>query len=279
MALLAQAQAAWERGEDPATLTTQAQVCYRRAIEVAPGQEYGYLNLSHLLIWKGRYLGSTSALQEADLLLHKALKIIPENKGLLANLGRCCAVQAEQAISAGTDPTRNLQAGEAALARAQALDAHYWGPLQYLGELRSAAATWRALHHHADRKDFDLATEAFQRALDVTPDSQEALLALARLCRARAAWERTVGGDPGRSLAEGRTALERVLKARPQWGEALALRGGLLLEEAEGLPPSGRGPKVREALKDLGEAFALNRNLARAWKPWVERAQRLRSAS
>jgi serine/threonine protein kinase len=275
IALLALAQAAWERGEDPATLTTQAQVCYRRAIEVAPGQEYGYLNLSHLLIWKGRYLGSASALQEADLLLHKALKIIPENKGLLANLGRCMAVRAEHAVSAGADPNRDLQAGEAALAKALTLDVHYWGPLQYLGELRSAAATWRALHHHADRKDFDLATEAFQRALDVTPDSQETLLAMARLYRARAAWERAAGGDPGRSIAVGRTVLERVLKARPQWGEALALRGGLLLEEAEGLAPNGSGPKAREALKDLSEAFSINRNLAQAWQPWAERAQRL----
>ena len=278
IALLALAQATWERGEDPSALFSQAQDCYRRAIEVAPGQEFGYLNLSHLLIWKGRYLGTASALQEADLLLRKALKTIPEHKGLLANQGRCMAVRAEHAVSAGTDPARDLQAGEAALAKALALDARDRDSLQYLGELRSAAAAWRALHRRAERKDFDLAAQAFQQALEITPDSQETLLAQARLYRVRASWERAMGEDPGPSLAAGRTVLERVMKVRPQWGEALALRGSLLLEEAEGLAPTGGGPKAGEALKDLSAAVALNRNLLRAWKPWTERAQRLERA-
>ncbi|WP_257308837.1 serine/threonine-protein kinase [Geothrix fuzhouensis] len=275
LALLAQAQAAWDRGEDPSALTTQAQACFRRAIKVAPNQDFGYLNLTYLLIWKGRYLGSASALQEADLLLRKALKILPDHKGLLATQGWCLTVRAEQALPAGRDPTRELQAGEAALAKALAQGARDRDSLHYLGELRSATAAWQTQQRRADRKAFDLAAEAFQRALEVTPDSHPTLLAMARLYQTRAAWELASGADPGSSLAEGRSVLERVLKARPQWGEALALRGSLLLEEAESLPPSESGPKARAALKDLSEAFALNKNLVRAWKPWAERAQRL----
>jgi len=275
ISLLALAQAAWERGEDPSPDAARAQDCYRRAMKAAPGQEFGYLNLSHLLIWQGRTLGSAGALREAETLLHAALKALPGNKGLLANLGRCHAVRIEQALVTGADPTPDLQAGEAALAKALALDAKDHDSLQYLGELRAAAAAWKARRGRAEREDFDHAAEAFQRALASAPGSQETLLAQAGLCRTRATWARVRREDPGPSLARGQAALEQVMKARPRWSEALALRGSLALEEAEGLPPGGGGPKAGEALKDLDEALALNRNLARTWKPWMERAQHL----
>jgi serine/threonine-protein kinase len=278
MAVQAQAQASWDRGEDPSALLAQAEGCYRRAMAVAPGQVFAYLNLSDLLIWKGRHLGVPGPLREAETLLQAALKALPGSKGLLANLGRCHAVRIEQALTTGADPTRDLQAGEAALAKALALDAKDHDSLQYLGELRAAAAAWKARRGRAGQGDFDRAAEAFQRALASAPDSQETLLAQAALCRTRAAWTRVRREDPGPSLARGQAALEQVTRARPRWAEALALRGSLALEEAEGLAPGGGSPKAGEALKDLGEALALNRNLARVWRPWMERAQHLERA-
>jgi len=58
----------------------------------------------------------------------------------------------------------------------------------------------------------------------------------------------------------------------------VAMRGGLRLEEAQGLTPTERGPKAMEALQDFIEAFTHNRNLIRVWKPTADRAQQIHSA-
>ena len=169
----------------------------------------------------------------------------------------------------------SLTRGAATFVMALALDPRDPDSLQYLGELRAAIAKWRALHGRGERKHFEAAREAFTKALEIAPDNQEILLGLSRLYRDRAEWERGVGQDAGPSLALGQSTLGRVLKARPRWGEALALQGGLCLEEAEILAPGARALKAREAGQAFTEAFTLNRNLLRDWKPRSDRAQRL----
>ena len=69
--------------------------------------------------------------------------------------------------------------------------------------------------------------------------------------------------------------MDRLLKTRPSWAQALALRGGFLLEEAESLPPGNRAPKAQEALQAFKTAFTMNRNLVKAWQVQADHAQRL----
>ena len=282
LALQQLARCAWDDGKDPLPLLAQAQASFQRAITVAPKQVYGYNNLGDLLLWKARWSNggeSLRALQQADLILKKALTISPGHKGALANLGRLEAVRVETMLHEGGDPSPNLLRGEATLAKALALDPRDPDSLQYLGELRAAGARWRALHGRGERKHFEAAREAFTRALEAAPDNQEILLGLSRLYRDRAEWERSAGQDPGPSLVLGQSTLARVLKARPRWGEALALQGGLCLEEAESLTPGERASKAREAGQAIADAFALNKNLLRDWKPRADRVQRLIQAT
>jgi tetratricopeptide (TPR) repeat protein len=188
-------------------------------------------------------------------------------------------VRIELALREGGESGRSLETGEASLGRALTLDAQDRAALEYLGELRSAAARWKASHGHAKPRDFDLAAEPFTKVLGLVPDSQESLLALTHLYLARAAWERKNGLDPGPTLVQGRAWLARILKARPRLGVALALQGGLNLEEAEGLSPKGRSVKAQEALQTFREALGLNRNLLGDWQPRVDRATTLARAA
>ena len=278
LALEQLAHDAWDAGEDPLPFLTQAQDSFQRAIAIAPKQVYGYNNLGDLLLWKARWahgVESQRALQQADLILQKALTISPGHKSALANLGRLEAVRVETILHEGGDPMPSLTRGAATFGMALALDPRDPDSLQYLGELRAAIAKWRALHGRGERKHFEAAREAFTKALEIAPDNQEILLGLSRLYRDRAEWERGVGQDAGPSLALGQATLGRVLKARPRWGEALALQGGLCLEEAEILAPGARALKAREAGQAFTVAFTLNRNLLRDWKPRSDRAQRL----
>ena len=130
------------------------------------------------------------------------------------------------------------------------------------------------LHARASRQDFEQAAKAFKNSLEVVPEHQETLLAFAHLELDRAEWEMATGQNAGPSLTESRKALDRILKVRPRWGEALALQGGLNLAEAEGLPPEARSPKAKEALQNFTEAFSLNSHLVGEWKPIAERARR-----
>ena len=129
------------------------------------------------------------------------------------------------------------------------------------------------LRHKAQRKDFTTAAEPFGTALGLSSDSPLIQLALARLCLAQARWERTTQLDAGPSIARGQSLVSHLLKTRPRWGEALAIRGGLNLVEAEGLSPSGRPQKAKEAQQDFAEAFSSNRNLVVAWKPLAQQAE------
>ncbi len=271
------AQYIWETGGDPLPLLAQAQEAYRRAIAVAPKQMNAYINLGDLLIWKARHQrgpGSGQSVSEAEATLQKALLAAPNNKGALVNLGRVFAVRLEGA-QAGADPAPLLQRGEAFLVKALALDARDRETLQALGELRAAAAQGKALARRAVKKNFEDAAQPFERALELAPESLETRLSLARLCRSRGEWERSAGQDPAGTIAKGRAWLAPTLKARPKWGEAVALRGALSLLEAESLPPAKRSAKALEARKDGTEAMVLNRNLAAEGKLLAERAKRL----
>jgi tetratricopeptide (TPR) repeat protein len=273
------ARAAWEAGEDPTFHLQQARSAYEGAITVAPNQGYGHLNLADLLLWQGRYLERAASLEEAGRLLHRRLKAEPEERDLWAYEGRRYGLRAERALREGRDPAPDLRAGEAALAKALKQDAHDGEAQLYLGELRAAGAAWRVKTRQAESGDFDRAAQPLNEALRVNPTHPEASLAFARLLLARGAWERSKGLDPGPSLALGRATLDRVLKPRPQWAEALAVGAALTLEEAEGLPAGKQAAKARVALQAFEAALALNRNLAGEWAPRRDRARRLEAGA
>ena len=281
LAQLEWARTLWDSGRDPHPALARAEASYRRAIAVAPDQALAYCNLGDLLVWKARYPGVMAAratLREAEAALRQALRISPQDKGSLANLGRVWAARAELAVREGGDPAASLAAGEAVLAKALVLDPRDRDSHQYLGELRTAAVAWKALHFHAEARDFDRAAGSLNMALEIAPGSHETLLALTRLYRARAAWDRAAGREPGPSLAQGRSFLDRVRKGRPKWGEPLALLGGLELEKALALP-SGQGSAAREASQAFHEAFIQNPHLAGEWKQAADRAQKLEGAA
>jgi serine/threonine-protein kinase len=275
---IAQARLEWEAGRDPRSKVAQAKEAYRKAVALAPNQVFGYQNLGDLLIWQARWeVGpyATQALQQANAFLRKGLKISPGHLGSLANLGRMSAVWTEKALRTGLDPSPNIIAGEAALAKGLAQDSRDRDTLQYLGELRSAAAKWKAIHHRAKDADFDKAEHSFHQALGVMPSSVETLLSLVNLYLYRAQWERVTGRNSEHSLSLGRDVLSRVLQIRPNLGEALALKGGLDLEEAETLQAGARITKGAESVIFFKEAFTLNQNLIGDWKIMSNRAQNL----
>ncbi len=279
LAQLELARWTWESGGDPGPQLNEARGAYLRAMRAAPNQVHGFVNLGDLLIQQARWGAgprAEQALLEAERTLQKALSVSPGTKEPLINLGRVQTGRIELALRGGGDPGQSLAKGEAALAKALRVDARNQEALLSLGELRSANLRWRALVQMVERRDFDQAAEPLRMARQIDPISKDIRLALSVLCLARARWERASGQDPEPSLAEGRALILGILKERPAWSEALALRGALLLEEALGLGPVERGPKAMESLQSFIQAFTRNKNLRPVWKATAERAQQLR---
>jgi serine/threonine-protein kinase len=271
----------WESGGDPSPHLARAVEAYRGAIRVAPSQVHGYNNLGDLLLWKARWLGGPRAMQslrEGEAVLQKASALAPA-KELTANLGRACVVRVELTLQDGGDAAGNIQRGEALLAKALALNPQAPNALQYLAELQAAAAQWKAQQHRAQRRDFTLAAESFGRALDVAREPLDVQLGLARLWLAQARWERTTQQAVEGSLERGRSILSRILKAQPHCAEALAIQGGLDLEEAQTLPAGDARTKAAQANQALAEALRLNRNLVAEWKPSAEKARKLAAST
>jgi hypothetical protein len=174
-----------------------------------------------------------------------------------------------------SDLPPQLQRGETVLAKALALDPRDPDLLQALGELRLAGVRWKVARHRAQRQDFILAVQPFDLALSASGRSQEIPLALARLALLQAQWERDAKQNVATSLARGQGLLAGLLKLTPRWAEALALRGGLRLEEAEGASAEGRRGLAAQAQQDFNEAFSLNQHLIPEWKPQAERTRQL----
>jgi tetratricopeptide (TPR) repeat protein len=212
-------------------------------------------------------------LRQAEAALDRSLVISPNKKDSFANLGHLSAVRVQQALGGG-DPTRELAQGERALAKGLALDPRDPDCLRYLGELRTAAAKWKAGHHQAQKRDFEQAEEPLRQVLQVARDHRDTLMILADLWLSRGVWERSMGQAQGASFAQSRECLNRILKLRPKWGEALALQGHLELMEAESLPEALRAEKASESARCFKEAFARNGNLLADWKARADQAQR-----
>jgi serine/threonine-protein kinase len=275
VALSELASESWARGQDPGSWISEAKAAYHAAIEAAPAQANGYINLSDMLINESRWLASTHALDEAESVIQRGLKAAPGDKGLLANAARCKAVRVEGALRSGVNPSIHMQAGEAYLAKALAIDPKDRDCWQCLGELRAANAGWKAAWSHATQADFTSARKAFDHALAEEPTSQQSMLALGQLLVAQSGWEQAQKQDARMALTEGLTKAEELLRARPQWAEALALRATLKVLEAEGSSQAFQSKKAQEASRDFAEALRWNRHLARNLAPWVERAKRM----
>jgi len=197
------------------------------------------------------------------------------NSMALINLGWVYAVQAGKRLATGGDITSMLRGGESLLAQALTLDPRDRDALQYLGELRLAGTRWKVARRQAQSKDFTVTAEPLEKALALSGNSLDLPLILAKVALLQAQWERITQQKLGPSLAQGQTLVDGLLKIRPRWAEAMALRGNLHLEEAERASPEVRRAKAAQAHQAFVEAFSWNRHLVAEWKAPAERARQL----
>ncbi|KFE61930.1 serine/threonine-protein kinase [Hyalangium minutum] len=235
-----QARAAWERGEDPLPLMDQAQQAFDQARTLAPQRNWAYNNLADLSATRAMYLSSRGqdarpSARAALQLAREAQQRAPTHYAPLIDMGHASQLLAAFALEDGADPRPYLIDALETLQQALERSPDNTETWLYLAEARAVQAQWSARQGRGADKDFEKAHKAYQQAILSTERPLDYRLAFGRFCHTWATWRKQAGLDASVPLEQGLSLVSEVLKARPDWAEALALRASL-----EGLRPQSQ---------------------------------------
>jgi serine/threonine-protein kinase len=281
--LLDQAREAWNRGVDPAPLLREAQGVFEQLAVVAPEKDLGIMNLGETLTQvvdyeRARGEDPRPSAARALASLQGAIEKFPDAAAPRANLGKVHALLAAYEFERGRDPEGALALAFPSLIEALKRNPEDGQSHRFLGDARATRASYRGKKGRGTSDDLDEAEMEYRKAIEAAPGDQETRIAFGHFCRVRAEVERAAGRDPDPALQRGLAGVEAVLKARPEWADARALRGSLRLVQAEGLAAEARRAQASQALSDFEAALATNPNLASRWKDRGAAARRLATA-
>jgi hypothetical protein len=176
----------------------------------------------------------------------------------------------------GRDPRPNLDLAAVALASGLKVNANDAQIQLYLAETQGLRVRLAAREGGGKAADFERAAHAFEQALALSPDSQDAALVSGRFCRAWSAFLGDAGADPEPALARGIALADQVLARHDGVPDALALRASLFLIRAQhARDPAQRRASAERARQDFTRAVSANAAFARPWATQVALAQQL----
>jgi len=235
LALMAQAQDAWDRGDrgrsaDP--LLDRALEAFERAIELAPEQGFGYDNTAVALIQRARWERARGedpavSIRAAQGKLRQALEIAPGYSTFAADLGMSYVVLAEYQLAHDIDPMQNVTTGSSVLLDVLKRNPKDAQAHHYLGAARALVARLHLQKHHGQADEFGAAARSLERAIELAPDNRDYQVALAALFNVWASFQGQTGADPRPLLKRGRDLIDRILVLRPSWSDALEVRAAL----------------------------------------------------
>jgi|GEM_PF-200964 len=283
--LVDQATDAWERGGDPAPFFAEARASFNRAIAAAPEQVFGYNNRGEIDRRRGEQARATgdqpaaiAAVQAALAAYQEALVRSPDDTLPLANIARAHLILAGVALDRGRDPALELTATDVALTKVLSQNPEDTGARVTQAAVLALRAEGKARRGRAQPSDFAAAGAAFDAVLAEAPDPDFELEA-AEFKRVTATWLARAGLDAAPARSRGLALVESLLATRPTWAAARALRGGLLLLQAEAAPTADqRRADARRAVDELTAALATNRHLEPGLRAGVARARQLTAA-
>ena len=233
-ALQDQARETWERGGDPFPLLDEARAAFEQAISVGPTYRQPYHGLGVLLAQRASYLrarGEDPApdVREAEELVKRGLeRIRPGDPSLSFILGSVHFIRAGFNVDRGRAPGPELARAEEELRQAMTEEPRNAEAWLQLGEVQALRARWQARGGKARAEDFDEAAKSYEKAIELDPADLEYPLRLGFHCATWARWQKQSGVEHGRLLKRGHELADKILKIRPGWAEAQALRASLL---------------------------------------------------
>ncbi|WP_225409656.1 serine/threonine-protein kinase [Stigmatella hybrida] len=271
-ALYNQARRRWESGSDAFATLEEAQKSYEKAIRLAPMQVYGHSNRGDSLLLRAVFqldLGqdTRATLRLAVAAFEQAVRLAPELADHQANLGKGLARLADSEMKHNKDPRIVLQRAENNLREALRLNPQHAQAWADLGVTYGIQARWQAQWGKAGNKDFEKATQAFEKALSLAQDNIEARLAFGTALHSWATSKKGADSALSAPLERGLVLTEEVLATCPDMPRALLLRAKLRMSQANNKARPEEQQELRtQARGDASRALEKSPYLASGWE-------------
>jgi serine/threonine-protein kinase len=270
------------RGGDPRPFIEVAVREYEASIALNPRDASRYNGLGAAYFTRASFeiargLDPREALDDATSSYRRGIEGNPGYVYGYDNLAEAYALDARYRVEQDRDPGEPLGLGHTALDQGAAVNAKDpFAPLRRC-QLDVIAARWSLREARDDERALLAAEQARARALELTPDSEDALKCAAEAHRRRAEWLRARGRPTDSEIARGLSLAERA----PKLAEAVAERGALLLERARSRTKGSADASAiaREAHSSLEAALGRNALLPAEYRALLAESSRLGDGS
>ena len=273
------ADEAWDRGASPHPLLEAARRDFTNAIDAAPGQGWAYVNLCESWIAAALYHSRagedpTEWVQYALADGRKAAERMSDYATVWSDIAEAHLALAEFEAGHGVSPIQRTRLALSAVTNAWQRNTAEPGAARANARALALVAGWEARQGHPAAAAFEQAVSAFQRAVTLAPGDQSTQVLMGHCCREWARAIREEHHDPAPALAQAAQIADVLVQARPEWGEALALRGSIWLGAAQAdLESISRKEKAAKAWQFLTNALTRNPHLQPQWRPVASTAQ------
>ena len=272
---------AWDRGETPWSVLNSARMDFTNASRVAPEQGWAYMNLCESWTAEASYRSQegedpTPSVQNALTEGAKAVRRMGDDASAWSDIAEAHLVLAEFQATRSRDPSGSIFQAMSAVTNAWQKNKAEPAAAKAMAEALALRARWDASQGRDAAGDFERAVAAFERAVAMAPNDQLSQVAFARCVREWAQFLRTKNQDPTPALTRSARIADAVVQSRPQWAEALILRGSLWLEMAAAEPnPERRRQNGLRASLLFSNALAANAHLETRWRSSAAAAKAL----
>lgn len=269
------------RGQDPGPWVRQAIGYYRRALEVNPGYLIPAFNTADALRLSVAYLvrsggDPTTVLSEARNSMAAVVRGRPNNPEVAFEMASLGLLEAECAVGNGLPPERSLPEARVWIERGRRIDPTAPLGQRLLGEAELLDGRWRHGQRQPAEAALARASAAFEKAIATDPTDAVSLTLLATVERIRVETREDDTMAQAAAIERGLAAADRALAVNQRLGEAMAVRGALLLARARGEHDAARRDvAARAAVEALEQGFSLDPLQRRSYNKALAEARKL----
>ena len=266
------ASEAWDRGETPWILLNTSRRDFTNAIGVAPEQGWAYMNLCESWTAEASYrsqegVDPTSSVQNALIEGAKAVNRTGDAASAWSDISEAHLVLAEFYATRSRDPSNSILQAMSAVTNAWQKNKAEPAAARAMASALALRARWDASQGRLAAGEFEQAVAAFERVVAMAPNDQLSQVNFGKCGRDWAHFLRTINQDPSPALTRSARIADALVQSRPEWAEALVLRGSLWLEMAAAEPnPETRRQIGLRAWQLISKALAINTHLETRWR-------------
>ncbi len=266
-------------GQDPGPSLEKAMQYFLKSVQLNPEYTLAYNNLGGVHQGLGEYqlsmgMDPTATLEKSIEYFQKAIHINEDYSYAYSNLAEVYELLADYALTKGKDPSSYLNQGKVFVRKAIESNPDFFEPYVMSVQLDLVEAQDAISRNVSPAKIFKTTEESLQRALQLNKEEAVIYNSAAEMHQMHASWKVRNGNNAQEEIRRGLEAVNLALKYHPGMARALAIRAVLQLLQAQ-TDRAQQQLLLRNAQKDLVQAFHANANLKPEYMPVLQEIEKL----